>query len=200
MLPILVHHHQVPYLNQGFLWTGRLLLHIQDNVPANHKAGDILLRNLFHLMHPHGGPAAYDGNPAAYLLNLLKLMGNEYDCISIVPQVQKLIKQFLGLLGRQHGRGLVQDQDPGPAEQRLKDLYLLLLSNGQVLHPLVRVHVKVIFPAHLFHLLSCKSQVYHDALPGLHAQDDVLRNRQGGYQHEMLVHHSNPHFYCHLRG
>lgn len=77
---------------------------------------------------------------AAYLLNLLKLMGNEYDCISLSLRCEKAHQTVPGSPGAFSGTAVGSSRmGMWPHEQRLKDLYLLLLSNGQVLHPLVRV-------------------------------------------------------------
>ena len=45
----------------------------------------------------------------------MQLVRDEEDGIALLFQVQKLLKQLLRLLRRQNGRGLVQNDDPGPA-------------------------------------------------------------------------------------
>ena len=87
MLSVLIHHHQILYLNQGLTRLGGILFHIQYHIPSHHQPGNILFRNSLNIMYAHGGPPADNGDPVADLLDLLQLMGNEDDGIAMILQV-----------------------------------------------------------------------------------------------------------------
>ena len=51
---------------------------------------------------------------------------------------------MVGLGGREHARGLVEDQDLGAAVKGLEDLHALLVADAQILHPRVGIDVELV--------------------------------------------------------
>ena len=58
-------------------------------------------------------------------------MADEHDAVALGRQPAQDLEDLLGLLRRQHGRGLVEDEDPGVAVERLEDLDALLPADRQ---------------------------------------------------------------------
>ena len=65
---------------------------------------------------------AQHGDRPRDLEHLLELVADEDRGLAVGREVADDAEQALRLLGRQHGRGLVEDQDVGAAEQRPQDL------------------------------------------------------------------------------
>src|SRR6266542_2596979 len=65
--------------------------------------------------------------------DLLQLVSDEYDRLPRFLQRAHDRKQLLSLLGREHGRGLVEDQDLRLSVECLHDLDALLNSYGKLL-------------------------------------------------------------------
>ena len=149
-------------------------------------------------MYTHGHAAANNGDAVADLFHFVQFMGNENNGIAIIFQIFQFFKQFCGFLRSQNCGGLIQDQDLGTAEQRLQDLHLLLLADGQITDLLVGVNVQVVLLTDLLNLLSGILGVDKDTLSGFNAHDHILGHSQRGYQHEMLMHHTDAQIDCHL--
>jgi hypothetical protein len=83
----------------------------------------------------------------------------------------------------------VEDEDVGPAVERLEDLDALLLANGDVLHERRRIDGEAVLLGELAHAALSAVLVQEDAVPRLDAEDDVLRDGEDRNEHEVLVHH-----------
>ena len=100
-------------------------------------------------------------------------------------------EQALGLLRRQHGRGLVQDQDAHVAIEGLEDLDPLPLADRQPAHHGIQRHVQPGVGDQALELAPGGTPVAPPAPQGLGAQHDVVEDREVGGQLEMLVHHAD---------
>ena len=76
--------------------------------------------------------------------DLAQLVGDEDDGLALVAQRAEDAEQMIGLVGRQHAGGLVEDQDVGAAVQRLEDLDALLQADGQVADQRVGIDVEFV--------------------------------------------------------
>ena len=119
----------------------------------------------------------------------MHLMGNDDDGLSVVTHIAQHREQLLGLLGGQHGGGLVQDQDVRPAVKDLDDLHGLLLGNGHVVDLLIGIHLKAIGVTDLLHLPGHLVNIQPPRL--LQTQNDVFGGGQHVHQLEMLMDHSD---------
>src|SRR5712692_8398768 len=94
---------------------GRLLVHAEQDLAADHHGGDRLLVRLRcdqvtdHLASPH------HRDPVRDLEHLAQLVADEDDRLAFLDQASQHHEELLGLLGRQHSGGLVEDEDFRPA-------------------------------------------------------------------------------------
>ena len=76
-----------------------------------------------------GAPAPDHGDGVGDLEHLVELVVDEDDRVALGLQLAQVAEQLLDLLGHQHGGRLVEDQDPGAAEEHLDDLDPLTLAD-----------------------------------------------------------------------
>ena len=102
------------------------------------------------------------------------------------------LEELLRLLRRQDGGRLVEHEDVRLAVERLQDLDPLLLAHGDVLDPGGGVDCEAVAVGDLAHAPLGLAHVEEDPLAGrLLVEDDVLRDRHHGDEHEVLVHHAD---------
>ena len=119
-------------------------------------------------------------------------MRDENDGRAAAFELAHDVQQFVGLLGRQHRRRLIQDEHLGVAHQRLDDFNALLDSHREVLHEGVGIDVEPVAVRDLLDLAAGVVQVQEAAgLGGLGAERHVFRHGEHGHQHEVLVHHAD---------
>ena len=160
---------------------------------ADHQRGQLVLRGV------RGGgadrAAAPDhGDPVGDGLDLFELVGDEDDRLAGVGERAHDREQLVGLLRGEHRGRLVQDQQVDVAGERLDDLHPLLRADRQVLHQGVRVDRQAVALGGLEDVAAAAAAVQpaERAAPGLlGAERDVLRDREDGHQHEVLVHHAD---------
>ena len=134
--------------------------------------------------------AAEHGDAVGDLEHLAELVRDEDDRDALAPQRAQDLEQVQGLLRRQDGGRLVEDQDVGVPVERLHDLDALLLADSDVLDERARVHREVERLRHVGDLLLRCRLVEQDAvLDRLRPQDDVLGDGHHRDEHEVLVHH-----------
>ena len=117
-------------------------------------------------------------------------MADEDDRFAVGLQAPEDAEQLTGLLRCQHGRRLVEDEDLGPAIERLEDLDALLLPDGDLGDECARLDDQPVLLGQLANVLLGGSLVEEDA-GRLLAEHDVLRDGHHGNEHEMLVHHAD---------
>ena len=154
---------------------------------AHHHVGQGLLVGVLGQHVAYVFALAEHGHPVGHVQHLVELVGDDDQGLAVVLHVAHHGKQLVGLLGGQHGGGLVQDQDVGPAVQDLHDLHRLLLGHGHIIDLLIRVNVEAVPVADFPDLLPGLGQVQ---LAG-HAQDDVFRGGKDIHQLEMLMDHAD---------
>ena len=134
-------HAEALYLQHLFLPNG-----VGPTAPSRNRFAHHHLRQLFHAGFLRGGgaddPALPDhGHAVCNLIDLPQLMRNENCGLAQLPQAAQHIKQRIGLLRRQQGGGLVENQNVRLAIQQLDDLHSLALPNGQFVHQRIRVYI-----------------------------------------------------------
>ena len=123
--------------------------------------------------------------------DLAQLVGDQHDGDAALLQRRQDAEELVGLLRRQHGAGLVQDQDPGAAEQHLQDFDALLLAHRQVGDLRVGIDGKPILARQALELGARRGEAARQQRPALGAQHQVLQHGEGVDQHEMLVDHAD---------
>ena len=192
LLAPLVDIFQVPHPQDLVPGLGLILLDLQHDVAAHHQAGDLLRRHVLGFMDAHGLSAPEDRHAVGDLHNLVELVRDKDQCISLILQVDQLPEELGCFLCGKDGGGLVQDQDLGAADQSLQDFHLLLHAHGDVHDLGVGVHLQVELPGVFLRDLHGLLLIDEKAgLLGHHAQDHVFRHGEAGDQHEVLVHHAD---------
>ncbi len=171
----------------------RALVDAQEHVSSHHQAGKARLgrsggrQGLDHLA------TAQHGDPVGDLRHLVQLVADEDDRFPLGRQAADDREQLAGLLGREDGGRLVEDEDVGVAVEGLEDLDPLLLPDRDVLDLGLRIHREPEPLGDLTHAVVGLAEVEQGA-PGvrrLGGEHDVLGHRHHGDQHEVLMHHSH---------
>ena len=107
-------------------------------------------------------------------------------------EVSQDLEELAGLLRRQDGRRLIENQYVRAAIESLQDLDPLLLADGDRLDARLRVDREVERSRELSHALARGAVVEQEPrLRRLGGEDDVLGHRHDRDQHEVLVHHAD---------
>jgi hypothetical protein len=117
---------------------------------------------------------------------------DEDDGRAAVLELPDDAEQILGLRRGEHRGRLIEDQHGGVPDQGLDDLDPLLDADRQILDQRVRVDREPVALGQLAHVTAGLAPVEQAGRPGfLHAEGDVLRDREHGHEHEVLVHHAD---------
>ena len=159
----------------------------------------------FHFFtHHHGGQGGFvsvpggniahiltlaqDGHAVADGQHLVQFVGNDDNGLAVGFHVADDREEALGLLGGQHGGGLVQDQDVRTAVQHLDDLQRLLLADAHLVDFLVQIQGKLVFFADGAGFFVDLFQVEPAAA---HGKGDVFGGGKHIHQFEVLVDHAD---------
>ena len=131
-----------------------------------------------------------DGYPVADLQHLVQLMGDDDDGLAVRLHAPQHVEQAGDFLGRQHRRGLVQNQNIRAAVQHFENFNRLLFGHGHIIDFLLRVQVEAVF----FRQLRDRRVDGFQVIPALllHAQHDIFARCKQIHQFEMLVNHADP--------
>ncbi len=142
--------HVEVFDDQTRLWIDRLgTLDIQRNSAANHHLGE------FHRVGFRGRHIAdivsfaQNRNAVGDLHDLVQLMGNDDDRLSVVLHVAHDAEELLRFLRRENGGRFVENQNISAAVKHLDDFKRLLFRDGHVIHFLVGVNDKTVTVANL---------------------------------------------------
>ena len=95
----------------------------------------------------------------------------------------------MGLLRRQDGGRLIEDEDLGAAVKRLQDLDSLLHADRDGLDARIGADGEPKLLRELRDTLLCRADVQEGPVVRLGGEDDVLGHRHHRDEHEVLVHH-----------
>ncbi len=108
--------------------------------PAHHRLGQFGRPGLRHRQAAHMPPPPQHRHVVGKGTDLAELVRDHHDAaLAGVGALAQRAQHLVGLLRRQHRRGLVQDQQARAQEQLLEDLQLLLLPGRQVRRRRVQV-------------------------------------------------------------
>ena len=191
--PALVEDIEVLHLEQGLPGLGRLLVHLEEDLPPDHQLGQLLLGRAFTRKRLDHLAAAENRHPVGDVEHLVQLVADEDDGHALLGEGAQDPEQLERLLGREHGGRLVEDQDLGSPVEGLQDLDALLLADADVLDARVRVDRELERLRDLLDpFLGCVLVEQHLLARGLDSQHDVLGDRHHRDQHEVLVDHADP--------
>ena len=118
-------------------------------------------------------------------------MRDDHNRLSLLAHRAEDRKKFFDLLRREHGGGLVQNQQPGLAVERLQQLHALLLAHRQVFNDGVGIHRQLEVCGQSADARAGFGQIERERRAGFGAQHDVFGHRHRVDEHEMLMHHAN---------
>ena len=114
--------------------------------------------------------------------------------ITVMPwrdEAAQGLEELAAFLRRQHRRRLVEDDDARAADQHLEDLDALLDADGEQPDALGRIDLKAELPGQRRGLLDLGSVVDQPVRQYLHAEEDVVGDRQRRHELEVLMHHAD---------
>lgn len=163
-LPVRGLHGEVPDLEGHLAERGGLLVERQADGPTDHegrefRGGSARVGGADHLAAADHGDDVGDG------LDLAQLVRDEHDRLPVRLQLRHDAEQLVGLLGRQHGGGLVEDQHLGVADEGLDDLDALLDTDREVLDHGVGIDVEPVLVGDLPDPRARLLQVQHAMRP-----------------------------------
>src|SRR6266851_5239618 len=168
----------------------RFLVHPQQHRATDHHRGDLLLVGLLGDQVTHHLAAAHDGDAVGDVQDLLELVADEDDGLTVLDQAAKHSKQLDGLLWREHPGGLVEDEDVRAAVEHLDDLGPLLQADGQYPRQCVWIKREAVLARQRLDVFA-RSPIVVEPGPDhrLAPEHDVFAYREDRDEHEMLVHH-----------
>ena len=137
-------------------------------------------------------PAPQDGDALGDLEDLVQLVGDEDDRLSLGLERLDDLEELARLLRREDCGRLVEDEDLGAAVERLQDLDPLLHADADRLDAGVGPDREAEPLGELADALLRLALVDERALRRLSGEDDVLRHGHHRDEHEVLVHHADP--------
>ena len=182
---------QVLGLQQHFARLLRRLVELHQHLAADHQLGQLLGVGLRRAAVGHDLALAHDIDTVGGGHDLAQLVGDQHDRDAARLQRRQDAEQLVGLLRRQHGARLVEDQDARAAEQHLQDLDALLLADRKIGHQRIGVDRKPVLARQSRQLGAGRRQAASQQRSALGAQHQVLQHGEGADQHEMLVHHAD---------
>ena len=155
---------------------------------AHHQLGEAVRVHLGGGHGVHAFALAQDGHPVADGQHLVQLVGDDDDRAALGLHLPQNVEELFGLLGGEHGGGLVQDQDLRAPVEHLQDLHRLLFGDAHLPDGLFRVDLQAVGLAQALHLGPQGLAGGHFAG---HAQHDVLHGGEHLHQLEVLVDHAD---------
>ena len=120
-------------------------------------------------------------------------MGDEDDGLPVSRHGPHRREKALSLLGGQHRRGFVQDEDANPPVQELQDLDPLLFPDRELPDGGLGRHFQAVAASQLCHLTLERPARGNEPRLGV-TQREVLGHGEAVHQPEVLVDHAHPVF------
>ena len=168
-----------------------LLLHMEVDVAAHHHGGQLLHRHVLRVDGADVFALAQHGAAVGHRHDLRELMGDKQDALPLGGEIFHDLHELVDLLGGEHCRRLVENQDLIVAVEHFQDLGALLHTDGDILNEGVRVDGEAVFFRQSHDLFSGLVLLEKTRLVRLHTKDDVVEHREALDQLEMLVHHAD---------
>ena len=139
----------------------------------------------------HQLAAAQHGNAVRYAQHLTQFVTDENDRQTLRDHLRQHLKQALRLVGREHGGGLIQNQNSRAPVQRLQNLNPLALADRQAAHARIGLHRESKARSYR-QQLRAGLRTARERLPQrLAAHHHVVQHGQIVSQGEVLVHHAD---------
>ncbi len=138
-----------------------------------------------HPAVPKDGHAVGDGH------DLGQLVRNEDERMSLGHHPSQGGEEVVDFLGREHGRGLVEDDEAGPFIEGLHYLDALLLAHRELPDVGFGIYLETVFLRELAYAPGNTPSIGEGPAPRSLAEGDVLGDGEGGNEHEVLVDHAD---------
>ena len=161
--------------------------HRPGQVAADHHPRERGRRLLSRIALAGDASGPEHGRAVAQRADLVELVADVENRHALVRERLQRREQALDRLRRQHRRRLVHDQEARALQQAAHDLDALTLADGHRVHVPVGLERQAVARRHL---ADAVGEVAADAR-GLERERDVLGNRQGLEQGEVLEHHAD---------
>ena len=165
---------------------------VQAHRAAHHQLGELLGRR------PGGGkrgddsPLPHHGDDVGDLEDLAQLVRDQQNGLALAAERREDPEEMVGLLGRQDGGRLVEDQEIRAPIERLQDLDALPLADAEIRDTRVGVDLEVVFAPKTLELGACPVHAGAEPEGAFDSQHDVFQDRERLDQHEVLMHHPDP--------
>ena len=167
------------------------LVDLESDLAADHHRGQIVFVHLFHVHGVDVLAHADDGAEVGGFLDLLELVCDDDNALAVLDKIVHDGDELRDLLRGEGGGRLIQDQDVRAAVERFQNFHALLHADGDILNLRVGVDGQSVTLGDFHHVFARRGHVQLDAPGGLCAEDDVFRDGEGLYQHEVLMYHAD---------
>jgi len=154
---------------------------------ADHGAGERILRGVARARGEYGAPTVQHRDVIGHREGVAQFVRDQHDGVAGIGMASYPGQQLRGFCRGEHRRGFVENEQLHVARECLHDFAALLRTHRQRAHACLRIELQPGMRRHI-----------HDGLGGtcriecaMATEGDVLRDRHGGHQGEMLVHHPN---------
>ena len=161
------------------------------HVTAHHHPGQLCLGGVRDV---HGADVlalAQDGAAVGHRHDLVELVGDEEDGLSLRREIAHDLQQLLDFLWRQYGGGFVENQNFVVPVEHFQDFRPLLHTDGNILDQRVGVDPQAVFLRQRHDLFPGAGALKDAVLRVLVAQDDVIQHGEAFHQLEVLVNHAD---------
>ncbi len=162
---------------------------IEGGFLTNHHLGELVFIGLTGF---DGGDVlafAEDGDSVGDLHDLVKLVGDDNDGLSVFSHVLENSEKVFDLKRGENGGWLIKDEDLSVSIKDLDDLKGLLLRNGKLIDLFGEVKFEAVLVADF---LNGESGVFHIGLFFiLDTENDVLKARENVDEFEVLMDHAD---------
>ena len=183
-------HAQVAHRQQALALRPHvgLLLPVERlrEIAPHHRLHDALAVEVGLVVGHHMPAVAQHRDAVGQQQRLLERVRDEDHRHAARLEVEHQVEEVLLFLGREAGRGLVEDDDARLVQHRARDLHHLLLGRAEHAHGGGRVDVEI---ERLQELLRRDVDTAQPVEEGLLAQEQVLRHRHRRDQAGFLEHH-----------
>ena len=134
---------------------------------------------------------AHDRHLVGYREHLGQLVRDDDDRLSLLAHAPEDDEEFLDFLRRQHGRRLIENQQPRVAVERFQQLDPLLLADRKRVDDRMRIDGQLELVGQPADVGGRCREIERQRRARLRSQHDVFRHRHRPDQHEMLMDHAD---------
>ncbi len=186
-----VFDHEVRHLEHGLAGARGRLVDAQAHCAADHQLGELLGRRLGGGQGRDDPALPHHGDDVGGFADLAELVRDEEHGLALVAERREDAEEVVGLLRRQDGGGLVEDEHLRATVERLEDLDALAVPHAEVRDARIGIDLQMVLAAEPGELGARAAHAGAEPEAALDAEHHVLEDRERLHQHEVLVHHAD---------